>query len=127
MDNSAGHQNDDGKKASGTDASSSSDESSSSDDAEDGAVPAPLNRGENLAFQGRFGQGKQVRLESPSADDSSEDSSDSSIDRNDSAHSATTKGCAKSLAGKNLRRVLPSANNRSTKSVPRCFITRLRP
>ena len=61
MDNSAGHRNDDGKKASGTDASSSSDESSSSDDAEDGAVPAPsLNRGKNLAFQGRFGQGKQL-------------------------------------------------------------------
>ena len=61
MDNSAEHRNDDGKKASGTDASSSSDESSSSDDAEDGAVPAPsLNRGKNLAFQGRFGQGKQL-------------------------------------------------------------------
>jgi hypothetical protein len=112
MADSSGHPNDDGKKAAGTNASSSSDESSN-----DGARPAPPKaRGKDLAFQSRFGQGKQVRLGAPSADESSEDSSDSSIDRKDSAHSATTTGRGKILAGKNLRRVLPTAKNRSSKS-----------
>jgi curved DNA-binding protein CbpA len=92
--------NDAGKKASTTDDSSSSDESSSSDDSDDGARPAPPKaRGKDLAFQSRFGQGKQVRLGAPSADESSEESSDSSIDRKDSAHSATTTGRGKILAG----------------------------
>ena len=96
MVNSAGHRNDDGKKASGTDASSSSDESSSSDDSEDGALPAPTQtRGKNLAFQARFGQGKQLRSELPTADESSEDLSN---DRKDVAHSATTSASGKDLA-----------------------------
>jgi hypothetical protein len=55
-------------------------------------------------------------LGEPSADDSSEDSSS---DDNQGANSATTTGRGKILAGKNLRRVLPTAKNRSTKSVPR--------
>jgi hypothetical protein len=58
-------------------------------------------------------------LGAPSADESSEDLSDSSIDRKDSADSATTTGRGKILAGKKLLRVLPTAKNRSTKSVPR--------
>jgi hypothetical protein len=112
MADSSGHPNDDGKKAATTDDSSSSDD--------DGARPAPPKaRGKNLALQSRFGQGKQVRLGAPSADDSSEDSSDSSIDRKESAHSVPTTGRGKILTGKNLRRVLPTAQNRSTKSVPR--------
>ena len=112
--------NDAGKKANTTDDSSSSDESSSSDDYDDGARPAPPKpRGKVLAFQSRFGQGKQVRLGAPSANKTSEESSDSSIDRKDSAHSATTTGRGKILAGKKLSRVLPTAKNRSTKSVPR--------
>jgi hypothetical protein len=55
-------------------------------------------------------------LGEPSADDSSEDSSS---DDNQGANSATTTGRGKILAGKNLLRVLPTAKNRSTKSVPR--------
>ena len=112
MADSSGHPNDDGKKAAGTNASSSSDESSN-----DGARPAPPKAcGKDLAFQSRFGQGKQVRLGAPSVDESSEDLIDSSIDCKDSAHSATTTGRGKILAGKNLRRVLPIAKNRSSKS-----------
>ncbi len=52
----------------------------------------------------------------PSADESSEDSSN---DHNKGAHSATTTGPGKILAGKQLCRVLPTAKNRSTKSSPR--------
>ena len=76
MADSSGHPKDDGKKAAGTNASSSSDESSN-----DGARPAPPKAcGKDLAFQSRFGQGKQVRLGAPSVDESSEDLIDSSID-----------------------------------------------
>jgi len=70
----------------------------------------------DLAFQRRFGQGKQVRLVAPSANESSEDSSN---DHNKGAHSATTTGRGKILAGKQLCRVLTTAKNRSTKSAPR--------
>jgi hypothetical protein len=55
-------------------------------------------------------------LGAPSADESSEDSSN---DHNEGAHSATTTGRGKILAGKKLRQVLPTAKNRSTKSVAR--------
>ena len=84
MADSSGHPNDAGKKAAAKVAASSSDVSSSSDDSsddlsndrEDGARSARTRgRGENLAFQRRFGQGKQARLGAPSADESSEDSS----------------------------------------------------
>ena len=127
MANSSGHPNDAGKKAAATAASSSSDVSSSSDDSsedlskncEDRARSAQtLGRGKDLAFQTRFAQGKQVHLGAPSADESSEDSSD---DHNEGAHSATTTGRGKVLPGKKLHRVLPTAKNRTTKSVPRDF------
>jgi len=89
----------------------------SSNDREDGARSAPTSGcGKDLAFQRRFGQGKQVRLGAPSADESSEHSSN---DHNEGAHSATTTGRGKILAGKKLRQVLPTAKNRSTKSVAR--------
>jgi len=125
MADSSGHPIDAGKKAADTAALSSSDVSSSSDDSsddssndgEDRAHSAQTRvRGKDLAFQTRFGQGKQVRLGAPSADESSEDSSN---DHNEGAHSATTTGPGKILAGKKLRRVLPTAKNRSTKSVAR--------
>jgi hypothetical protein len=121
MADSSRHPNDAGKKAATTDDSSSSDKSSSSDDSDDVARSAPTRpRGKILAFQSRFGQGKQLRLGAPSADESSEDSSDLSVvDRKDSAHSATTTGRGKILAGKNLRRLLPTAQTRSTKTAPR--------
>jgi len=101
---------------------SSSDDSSEdlSNDREDGARSARTRgRGKDLVFQRRFGQDKQVRLGAPSADESSEDSSN---DHNKDAHSATTTGRGKILAGKKLRRVLPTAKNRSTKSVPRDLV-----
>ena len=125
MADSSGHPNDAGKKAADKAAASSSVLSSSSDDSsddssndrDDGARSARTRGlGKDLAFQRRFGQGKQVRLGAPSADESSEDSSN---DHNEGAHSATTTGCGKILAGKKLSRVLPTAKNRSTKSVPR--------
>ena len=125
MADSSGHPNDAGKNTAAKAALSSSDKSSSSDDSsedssndhEDGARSEPTRpRGKILAFQARFGQGKQVHVVEPSADDSSEDSSS---DDNQGANSATTTGRGKILAGKNLRRVLPTAKNRSTKSVPR--------
>ena len=98
---------------------SSSDDSSedSSNDCGDGARSAQTHgRGKDLAFRTRFGQGKQVHLGAPSADESSEDSSD---DHNEGAHSATTTGRGKVLQGKKLRRVLPTAKNRSTSTIPR--------
>ena len=52
----------------------------------------------------------------PSANESSEDWSN---DHNKGAHSATTTGRGKILAGKKIRRVLPTAKNRSTKSIAR--------
>ena len=125
MADSSGHPNDAGKKAAAKAAASSSVLSSSSDDSsddssndrEDGARSARTRgRGKDLAFQRRFGQGKQVCLGAPSADESSEDLSN---DHNKGAHSATTTGRGKILAGKKLSRVLPTAKNRSTKSVPR--------
>ena len=88
-----------------------------SNDREDGARSAQtLGRGKDLEFQRRYGHGKQVCLGAPSADESSEDLSN---DHNKGAHSATTTGRGKILAGKKLSRVLPTAKNRSTKSVPR--------
>jgi len=99
--------------------SSSSDDSSddSNNDGEDRARSARTRgRGKDLAFQTRFGQGKQVHLRAPSADESSEDSSD---DHNKGAHSATTIGRGKVLRGKKFHRLLPTAKNRSTKSVAR--------
>jgi hypothetical protein len=61
----------------------------------------------------------------PTADDSSEDLSN---DRKDGAHSATTSARGKDLVfqsrlgqDKQLRRVLPTVKNRSTKSSPRDF------
>ena len=128
MADSSGHPNDAGKKAAATAASSSSDMSSSSDDSsddsrndcEDRARSAQtLGRGKDLAFRTRYAQGKQVHLGAPSADESSEDSSD---DHNKGAHSATTTGCGKVLPGKKLHRVLPTAKNRSTKSVARGMV-----
>jgi len=125
MADSSGHPNDAGKKAAAEAASSSSDVSSSSDDSsedssndgEDGARSAQTQgRGKDLAFQTRFGQGKQVRLGAPLANESSEDSSNV---LNQGAHSATTTGRGKVLPGKKLHRVLPTAKNRSTKSVAR--------
>ena len=96
MANSSEHPNDAGKKAAGTDASSSSDESSSSDDSEDGAGSAPTRAcGKILAFQSRYGQGKQLRSVFPTANDSSEDLSN---DHKDDAQSATTSACGKDLA-----------------------------
>jgi len=140
MDDSSGHPNDAGKQAAATarapprrrrrrrrrrrhaassssDMSSSSDDSSvdSSNDSEDRAHSAQtIGCGKDLAFQTRFVQGKQVPLGSPSADESSEDFS---IDHNKGAHSATTTGPGTVLRGKKLHRVLPTAKNRSTKSV----------
>ena len=143
MADSSGHLNDAGKKAAGTPASSSSDESSSSDDSskdssndrEDGASSAPTRgRGKDLAFQTRFGQGKQLLSAFPTAqEESSEDLSidpkddarsattpGHGIDRKDDARSATTPGRGKILTGKQLRPVLPTAKNRSViKSAPR--------
>jgi hypothetical protein len=88
-----------------------------SNDHEDGARSARTRgRGKDLAFQRRFGQGKQVRLVAPSADESSEDLSN---DHSEGAHSATTTGRGENLAGKQLRRVLSTAKNRSPKSVAR--------
>jgi len=125
MANSSGHPNDAGKKLAAKAAASSSILSSSSDDSsddssnhcEDGARSARTRgHGKDLAFQRRFGQGKQVRLGAPSADESSEDLSN---DHNEGAHSATITGRRKILAGKKLRRVLSTAKNRSTKSVAR--------
>jgi len=127
MDDSSGHPNDAIKIAAATAASSSSDVSSSSDDSsddssndrEDGARSAQTGGcGKDLHFKEDlgFGQCKRVRLVAPSADESSEDSSN---DHNEGAHSATRTGCEKNLAGKQLRRVLPTAKNRSTKSVAR--------
>lgn len=129
---SSGHPNEGEKKAAGKAASSLSDESSSSDDSSDdssndrkdgiSSAPTPA-RGKNLAFQTRYGQGKQVRLGAPSADDSSEDSS---TDRKDGARSATTPARGKDQAfqsrlmkAKKLRPELPTAKNRSTKFSPR--------
>jgi hypothetical protein len=119
MADSSGHPNDAGKNAAAKAAASSSVLSSSSDDSsddlsndhEDGARSAQTRgRGKDLAFQTRFGQGKQVRLGAPSADESSDDSSN---DHNEGAHSATTTGHGKILAGKKLRRVLPTAKNKA--------------
>ena len=129
MADSSGHPNDGGKKAAGGANSSSSDESSSSDDSEDGTGSAPTrSRGKDLAFQTRFGQGKQLLSALPTAHE--ESSEDSSIDRkDDGARSATTTPArGKDLAfqsrlmkAKQMRRELPTAKNRSTNSNARDY------
>jgi len=135
MDDSSGHPIDAGKKAAAkaivhprrrSAASSSSDTSSSSDDSsdddlsndrEDCACSAQTpGRGKDLAFRTRFVQGKQPHLGSPSADESSEDIRN---ELNEGKHSTTTTSHGKVLRGKKLLRVLPTAKNRSTKSIPR--------
>ena len=128
MDDSSGHPNDAGKKAADTAGSSSIDKSSSSDDSSDDSgedlvqSAKTIGSGKDLAFQTRLGQGKQAHVGSPSTDESSEDVSN---DCNKGSHSTTTTGRGKILRGKQLHKVLPTAKNRSTKSVPRdgaqCF------